>query len=589
MPFTQITEHISDNKLIIYQLLVRLFGNTNTRNQWYGSIEENGCGKFADITEAALQYLKAMNVSHVWYTGVIEHATLTDYSAYGIAKSNPQIVKGRAGSPYAISDYYDVAPDLAVSVPNRMQEFEQLVKRTHAAGLKVLIDFVPNHVARQYHSDNKPEGVQDLGQDDDKNLNFSAQNNFYYLGKSEFAVPKGQYLPADLQVKKPYKEQPARATGNDCFSPTPSIEDWYETVKLNYGIDYQKDKEAHFEPMPDTWLKMRDIVLFWCDKGVDGFRCDMAEMVPVAFWQWLTTEIKASYPNTIFIAEVYNPSLYYDYVQHGGFDYLYDKVGLYDLVRVLTCGYGNANDLTECWAKFKDYNNKLLRFMENHDEHRIASQQFAADPFRAQAGMVLTATISSSPVMIYNGQEVGEPAQGDCGFSGDDGRTTIFDYFAMPEWTKLLNNGLFDGADLSIRQKQLHTFYQKLLDVTAHSSAIRSGATVSLQEFNKGASFDYNDTRLYSYIRYTETERLLILANFEQKLLMKPIVKIPLEIWQQMGISANARVRLTALLDNHLQVEATVWHTIDSSEKTAGIPFTAEPYMGYIFKIEVLG
>src|ERR1700712_5334449 len=97
-------------KLIIYQLLPRLYGNTKQVNKFYGSIEENGVGKFNDINEKALQEIKKMGFTHVWFTGVIEHATMTDYSAYVIKPDDPDIVKGRAGSPYAIKDYYDVDP-----------------------------------------------------------------------------------------------------------------------------------------------------------------------------------------------------------------------------------------------------------------------------------------------------------------------------------------------------------------------------------------------------------------------------------------------------------------------------------------------
>ncbi len=106
----------SGTKLLIYQLFVRLFGNQNQTNKYYGSIEENGCGKFNDINDLALQEITKLSISHVWLTGVIEHATMTDYSYHGIKRDDPDVVKGRAGSPYAIKDYYDVDPDLAVNV-----------------------------------------------------------------------------------------------------------------------------------------------------------------------------------------------------------------------------------------------------------------------------------------------------------------------------------------------------------------------------------------------------------------------------------------------------------------------------------------
>ncbi|KAA6333249.1 Cyclomaltodextrin glucanotransferase [termite gut metagenome] len=154
---------MNKKKIIIYQVFTRLFGNTNTACLCGGSITENGCGKMSDFTVGALREIKKLGITHIWYTGIIEHATQTDYTAYGIAPDHPAIVKGKAGSPYAIKDYYDVDPDLANDVPKRMKEFENLVSRTHRNGLKMIIDFVPNHVSRQYRSDAHPAGIVDLG------------------------------------------------------------------------------------------------------------------------------------------------------------------------------------------------------------------------------------------------------------------------------------------------------------------------------------------------------------------------------------------------------------------------------------------
>ena len=265
-------------KTIIYQLLPRTFANFCTTRKNNGSIQENGCGKFNLITTKALHEIKNLGATHVWYTGVIEHATQTDYSEFGITPDHPSVVKGKAGSPYAIKDYYDVDPDLAVNVDNRMAEFEALIERTHKAGLKVIIDFVPNHVARQYHSDAKPIGVEDLGEGDNPEWAFSPLNNFYYLPGEKFSPTFDIF---------DYTENPAKVTGNDCFTAHPGHNDWYETIKLNYGVFYQGGGEKQFHPTPSTWLKMRDILRFWAAKGVDGFRCDMAEMVAVEFWEWV--------------------------------------------------------------------------------------------------------------------------------------------------------------------------------------------------------------------------------------------------------------------------------------------------------------
>lgn len=515
------TEPSSDNKLTIYQLLPRLFGTTNQTNKFYGSIEENGVGKFNDINDKALQEIKKMGFTHVWYTGVIEHATMTDYSQFGIKPDDPDVVKGRAGSPYAVKDYYDVDPDLAVDVLNRMKEYEDLINRSHQNGLKVIMDFVPNHVARTYASDVKPADVRDFGQDDDKNKAFDAKNDFYYTPGHAFVVPRG-YVPGGDEFNSPLKdgrfdENPAKATGNDVFSERPSINDWFETVKLNYGVDYQNGWQKHFDPIPPLWNKMVDILKFWAEKGIDGFRCDMVEMVPFEFWGWIIPKLKTDYPKLIFIGEAYDKGKYHNYIYGGKFDYLYDKIGLYDAIKRLTRNeYGATTwDINSVWnndCKYIDAH--MLRFMENHDEQRIACPDFAGDPWLAIPGMIITATLHRGPVMIYFGQEVGEPASGAEGFSGNDGRTTIFDYWGVPEHQKWLNNGNWDGGQLSDDQKRLRAFYSKLLNVVRDNEALHTGEFWELMVANQyQPGFDQ---RLYLFLRYTDKQRILVIANFNR-------------------------------------------------------------------------
>ena len=513
---------MADDKLIIYQLLPRLFGNTVTLNKYYGSIEENGCGKFNDINEKALGELKAMGFTHVWYTGVVEHATMTDYSKFGIQPHDPDVVKGRAGSPYAVSDYYDADPDLAVDVDNRMAEFEALIKRTHDNGLKVIVDFIPNHVARTYYSDKKPASVRDFGADDDNTKAFSPTNDFYYTPGQAFVVPQG-YNPGGDEFKSPLKdgkfdENPAKATGNDQFTATPSINDWFETVKLNYGVDYMDDRKTCFDPIPPLWNKMYDILHFWSKKGIDGFRCDMVEMVPVKFWGWVIAKLKTEFPKLIFIGEAYEVNKYVLYISIGKFDYLYDKVGLYDAIRKLTCSYWDATtwDINQVWNRdTRGIDGHMLRFMENHDEQRIASRFFCGDAWKALPGMIVTATLNTGPVMIYMGQEVGEPANGSEGFSDDNGRTSIFDYWGVPEHQKWLNNGLMDGGQLSESQKKLREFYSKLLNICRQNEAIREGEFWELMLANEHQpGFD---TRIYLYLRYTAKQRILVITNFNRE------------------------------------------------------------------------
>lgn len=517
-----LNEPLDNHKHVIYQTMVRHFGNTNTTNKRYGSIEENGVGKFNDFTDDALQKLRALGITHIWYTGVIEHATMTDYSAYGIAVDDPDVVKGRAGSPYAIKDYYDVCPDLAVDVPNRMAEFEELIRRTHQHGMKVIIDFVPNHVARSYSSDNKPLGVRDIGIDDDKSTAFSPVNDFYYLPGERLVVPKGYDAggPAFTSPLKDGKfdEYPAKATGNNVFSATPSLDDWFETVKLNYGVDFLQGEKKHFDPIPPLWFKMRDILLYWAEKGVDGFRCDMVEMVPVEFWRWVISEVRKEYPKTVFIGEAYNKQEYANFYDVGRFDYLYDKVGLYDTLKMLIRNEdsGGIRAIQQVWQQeVKGYSSRMLRFMENHDEQRIASADFAGCPWKGIPGMVVSATLATGPVMLYGGQEVGEPGLGDEGFGGEDGRTSIFDYWGVPQHQKWMNQGKFDGGGLTPDEQKLREFYKKLFAIVNTEKSIQEGGFYDLTLANPAA--DGRSNRIYAYLRYTNNERLLIVANFEHK------------------------------------------------------------------------
>lgn len=489
-----------EKKTIIYQLMPRWYTNMNEHCVPDGTIQQNGCGKFNDIDLSKLRSIRSLGATHVWYTGIIEHATTTDYSSEGIAACNPHVVKGKAGSPYAIRDYYDVCPDLAVNVPKRMAEFEALVERTHLAGLKVIIDFVPNHVAREYESDAKPAGVQDLGEGDNPMMFFDPRNNFYYITGQEFS-PNGVDLGSGKQA---YREFPARATGNDCFTASPNRDDWYETVKLNYGID-PWNGSTHFDPIPPTWIKMLEILKFWTSKGVDGFRCDMAHMVPVEFWHWAIGQIRKISPNIIFIAEIYDVALYRSYIEYGGFDYLYDKVTLYDTLRGILCNNWPASDLTRCWQTVEGIGDHMLNFLENHDEQRIASRQFCGDPFRALPALVVSATMSLGPFMVYAGQELGEPAADAEGFSGHDGRTTIFDYWSVPTLRR------WHQGKPKTSERLLRSRYRKILRLCNSENTLAQGQFFDLMYVNQ----DTLDTsRLYAYLRHFDGEMTVVVANF---------------------------------------------------------------------------
>ena len=485
-------------KIVLYQIFTRLYGNTNTTRKHGGTIEENGCGKFNDFTPAALRKIRELGVSHVWYTGVIRHATMTDYSAYGIPRQHPAVVKGRAGSPYAIADYYDVDPDLASNVDKRMEEFEQLVERTHKAGMKVIIDFVPNHVARQYKSICKPKGVKDLGEGDHPELGFDPQNNFYYCPGQRFTP----YFDLYHGDQEPYIEQPAKATGNDCFHNAPGQNDWYETVKLNYGVDYYAGRVGHFDPVPSTWQKMTDILLFWASKGIDGVRCDMAEMVPAEFWAWATSKVKAQYPELLFIGEVYNPAEYRHYIA-SGFDYLYDKVGMYDTLFQIMRQQQSTQAITGAWQATDDIRRHMLYFLENHDELRIASDFFATDARKALPALVVSALLEQNPLMIYAGQEYGERGMDQEGFSGHDGRTTIFDYWSVDTLVRAA------AGKLTADEQALYDTYQKVIAIARREKAVTDGVSYDLMYANT----QYH--REFMFIRKSASTQLLVVANFD--------------------------------------------------------------------------
>ena len=549
----------SSNKLIIYQVFTRLYGNRNTTRKEYGTIEENGCGKLNDFTPTTLKHIREMGVSHIWYTGVIRHATMTDYSAYGIPRQHPAVVKGRAGSPYAITDYYDIDPDLATDVNQRMQEFEALVERTHQAGMKVIIDFVPNHVARQYHSICKPEGVKDLGEEDNPQNGFDPQNNFYYCPGQRFTP----YFDLYHGETEPYLEEPAKATGNDCFHNAPGMNDWYETVKLNYGLDYYAGRVGHFSPIPNTWDKMTDILLFWASKGVDGFRCDMAEMVPAAFWHWATDKVKFRYPKMLFIGEVYNPAEYRNYLA-AGFDYLYDKVGMYDTLREVICGRQSTHAITGAWQQTDDIRDHMLYFLENHDEQRVASGFFAGSGSKGIPGLVVSALLQQNPLMIYAGQEYGERGMDKEGFSGHDGRTTIFDYWSVDTLVRAATR------KLTAEEKALKEIYNNVCQIAVTEKAAVDGACFDLMYVNGHLH------RQYAFIRKAGSEVLLVVANFDE-LPVRIDVTIPAHAFDFLKIKEKNATTIELLSDKKGKI---------TLKRDGAIPLELEPLGAVVLKFK---
>ncbi len=548
---------VNEKKIVIYQVFTRLFGNTNTTNKPWGTIEENGVGKFNDFTDTALQSIRNLGVTHIWYTGVPHHAVIRDYSAVGISADDPDVVKGRAGSPYAVKDYYNVNPDLAIDPAKRLDEFKALIDRTHKNGLKLIIDIVPNHVARHYISLSKPDSVRDFGVDDDISKEYHRENNFYYLPGDSFRVPVAVGYkplggaPHPLSDGK-FHELPAKWTGNGSRLAQPKQDDWYETVKINYGIrpDGSKDFDTlpttyanlgiddHFQfwknkSVPSSWKKFRDIALYWLNMGVDGFRFDMAEMVPVEFWSYMNSSIKTSYPKALLLAEVYNPSLYRPYIYLGKMDYLYDKVEFYDTLKHIIQGHGSTDNLAAIQKGMADIEHHMLHFLENHDEQRIASPAFAGNPEKAKPAMVVSALISTSPTLIYFGQELGEPGAEAGGF-GQPTRTSIFDYAGVPYHQRWMNKGKFDGGQSSELERKLRSFYQELLQFTI-SEPVLKGNYAEIQFHNRQHTDSYHD-KLFAFSRWDDKTKLIVLSNFSDQLYSGKLT-IPSDLIQKWSVN----------------------------------------------------
>ena len=579
-------------KPVVYQVFTRLFGNKNTTNKPWGTIEENGIGKFADFTDAALEGVRELGVSHIWYTGVPHHAVIRDYTGYGISNDDPDVVKGRAGSPYAVKDYYNVNPDLAIDPARRLEEFERLIARTHAHGMKVIIDIVPNHVARNYESLSRPEGVEDFGASDDTSIEWSRDNNFYYVVGEDFGVPDpdGDYAPLGGErhplANGQFDESPAKWTGNGAREARPAFDDWYETVKINYGVrpdgSYAFDElpeaartwsiEQHADfwagkDVPDSWNKFRDIVLYWTTKGVDGFRFDMAEMVPVEFWSFLNSSIKAANRDAFLLAEVYNPDLYRDYLQLGRMDFLYDKVGLYDTLRPIMQGQESTAAIATVQADVLDIEQHMLHFLENHDEQRIASTDFAGDPNKAKPAMVVSALLSRSPTMLYFGQDVGEPGDSDAGF-GSPTRTTIFDYWGVPAHQRWMNGGAFDGGQLTDAEKELRDFYARLLNFSASNTALQG----------EYAEIPVGNDKLFAFARWRGEKKLIVVSNFDHESSHDTKLEIPASLISEWQL-ADGRYAL----DEQLYGEKSARLVVDGG--SAYVLLTLDPLESAVFSV----
>lgn len=567
----------------IYQLMPRLFSNTNETRKTNGTMLENGVGKFREINDAALTSLKDMGFTHLFLTGVLRQATSTEYPR--LRADDPDILKGLAGSPYAVRDVCDVCPDYAVDPENRMAEFRELIARCHTHGLKVLIDMVPNHVARSHASVTKPE--LSFGVEDDRAKFFHPRNNFFWM-RGELRLPTvsedGRFLSPTCQVlgkgdgRYPEEKLYTRVSGNNVTNTYPSINDWYETAKLNYGYDFVSGirQFPHAEtpeiPVPDTWHKMDAVLAWWQSVGVDGFRCDMAHMVPPEFWAWAIGRARERNGDVFFLAEAYDsdpmkvssgdPMLrslndgrghVMTNLMAAGFDSVYDDPS-YKVLKGMFDGGNWANDLDRAFSDAFLFDNGL-RYVENHDEVRIAAKNQWGNigPTVGRPVSAILYGISRGPVMVYSGQEVGVRAEGSEGFSDDNGRTSIFDYWSIPEMLPWINDHKYDGALLSEEAKNLREYYRTLLRLVGEP-AFRTGFFFPLNPANieqpgfgrlgpEGASGHW----LYAYLRIESRtgQWYLIVANLNPKEAMTKLhIEMSSEALAYLGDLANVPLRL---------------------------------------------
>lgn len=406
-------------KICIYQVLPRIWGR----------------GKFSDWKSDSFKYVRSLGVDYIWLTGVIRHA------------SGQPFVKGDPGCPYSISDYYDVNPYLADKESERMDEFKKLLKRTHNAGLKVIIDFVPNHIACNYSD-------------------------------SHVGIPHFNYCDYD----------------------------WTDTLKIDY---------SH----PGTWETMLSILRFWARCGVDGFRCDMVELVPVEFFGWAITELKKEFPDLTFIAEVYDTDNYPKYLNEGHFDLLYDKSGIYDTLRSIICNRDSAEGLTRNWQRLGWMQPHMLNFLENHDEQRLASPLFAGSADKGYAALAAAALFNDASFMLYAGQEVGEDAS-----ESDNGRTSIFN------WTNVNVLGRRRGNNTLKRYREILSYLSR--------PAFRDGRNWDLCYCNNSEG-GFDRTRHFAFLRFNDSECWLAVCNFSETA-AELVIRIPEEAKKQCHPSRDS-------------------------------------------------
>ena len=395
-------------KQIIYQALPRLWGK----------------GHFSDWTGKAFSYLKALGVDYLWLTGVPRHESGTPFT------------KGCPGSPYAIIDWYDVNPYLADNEDKRMHEFELLIKRAHLAGIKIMIDYIPNHVGRSYAGD----------------------------------------LP--------------------CFDHCDG--DWTDTRKVNWND-------------PSTVDKMVDILCFWANKGIDGFRCDMVELVSAEALGEVVRRTRSAFPGLVFVAETYIKENYRRYLSTSSIDILYDKSGSYDILRAISNGNCSATALTSNWQWQAEIQGAMLNFLENHDEQRLASRFWNNGRRYPWAELAFSVLFNEASFMLYYGQEWMDDAA-----ETDNGRTSIYD-FTSPSGVRRAAHFARTGKAIKLNDAadtDSLDCYRRYLELmqTAASPLMRQGSNWDLCYLQNDCK--WNRDNMFAFARYDGHGAAVVICNF---------------------------------------------------------------------------
>lgn len=395
-------------KQIIYQALPRLWGK----------------GHFSDWTGKAFSYLKTLGVDYLWLTGVPRHESGTPFT------------KGCPGSPYAIIDWYDVNPYLADNEDKRMHEFELLIKRAHLAGIKIMIDYIPNHVGRSYAGD----------------------------------------LP--------------------CFDHCDG--DWTDTRKVNWND-------------PSTVDKMVDILCFWANKGIDGFRCDMVELVSAEALGEVVRRTRSAFPGLVFVAETYVKENYRRYLSTSSIDILYDKSGSYDILRAISNGNCSATALTSNWQWQAEIQGAMLNFLENHDEQRLASRFWNNGRRYPWAELAFSVLFNEASFMLYYGQEWMDDAA-----ETDNGRTSIYD-FTSPSGVRRAAHFARTGKAIKLNDAadtDSLDCYRRYLDLmqTAASPLMRQGSNWDLCYLQNDCK--WNRDNMFAFARYDGHGAAVVICNF---------------------------------------------------------------------------